>query len=487
MMDLNAYIRMFRRWLWLIGAVGLVSGIAGFLYGTLQPDVYEASVLISVGGYIQSPDPAPQEVTAGVELAQNYAILATTHDVLQSAVDATGFPQTVAELQQDAVSVYVIEETSVLRLGVKYTDPYLATALANELARQLILISPTDPRLGVSGRREVPSNFLEVIEWAQVPTKPVGPGRAILALAGLLLGSSFAIGAVMVIDQLDDSLRSADEAVTLLEAPLIGTIPQIRGLSKGTEQTLVYASQPTGVYTERYRALRTNLLYGAENHRDRKAYIITSIAPQEGKTLTAANLAIALAAIGQHVLLIDADLRRPRIHNLFGCENEYGLTNLLAAAPPSLTKSGDPLQTSEELKRCVRTTPVDGLRIITSGVQVPNPAELLGSPAMKEWFTVLQSSNELDMILIDTPPALVVSDSFVLVATIDLPILMVLKAGTTKRKDIQEFCQQLDQLGLSVRGLVLNAVPQRDLSPLYKPYGDYGDTPASGGRWTDRF
>jgi capsular exopolysaccharide synthesis family protein len=165
--------------------------------------------------------------------------------------------------------------------------------------------------------------------------------------------------------------------------------------------------------------------------------VITSAGPKEGKSTTAANLAVAFAQQGQRVVLVDCDLRRPRVHTLFDVSQNPGLTNLLL---------GD-----ATLDQVVRPTRVPGLSVITSGPLPPNPVELLGSQQMRDVLERIES----DLVVLDTPPMLVASDAAVLARAAD-GVLMVVRAGTTQRGALQESAQQLASIGARLVGTVLN-------------------------------
>jgi capsular exopolysaccharide synthesis family protein len=233
---------------------------------------------------------------------------------------------------------------------------------------------------------------------------------------------------------------------------------------------LITHLHPNSPISEGYRTLRTNLLYSSENG-TRQSYVITSPGPEEGKSVTVANLAVVMAAAGLRVLLVDADLRRPKIQEIFDLNNELGLTTLLFADPAKVAEEtpgrGDAMLAAK-LRQCIQTTSVPRLRVITSGFTPSNPAEILGSALMKRWFDLFQSSADIDVILFDTPPALVVADSAILAATINAPVLLVLQAGRTRRAAAVRAKEQFATLGAKLIGISLNQI-----NPAEQGYG-YG-------------
>lgn len=216
---------------------------------------------------------------------------------------------------------------------------------------------------------------------------------------------------------------------------------------------LVSATDGRSSGAEAYRTLRTNLLFSAAVSALRRV-VITSPGPAEGKSTTAANLAIAFAQQGHRVLLIDCDLRRARVHRLFDASQSPGLTNVLVSGvAPS---------------EAIRPTKVDGLMILPSGALPPNPAELLGSAAMKALLDRLSES--YDLLILDTPPLLAASDAAIVSRMVD-GALLVVRAGTTERSAVQTSVQQLATVGARVLGTVLND-PDAEV-PKYSRYYNY--------------
>jgi capsular exopolysaccharide synthesis family protein len=215
---------------------------------------------------------------------------------------------------------------------------------------------------------------------------------------------------------------------------------------------LVIVSDARSNGAEAYRTLRTNLLFSAAVQ-ELKRIVVTSAGPKEGKSTTAANLAIAFAQQGHRVLLVDCDLRRPRVHKMFDQPQQPGLTELLVG--------------TASLEDCVQATMVPNLVTLTSGALPPNPVELLGSARMREF---LQMMSGVDMVVLDTPPLLAASDAAVLGRIAD-GVVMVVRAGQTQRGAVQESVQQLTNVGARIIGTVLND-PDAEVAK-YAPYYQY--------------
>lgn len=206
-------------------------------------------------------------------------------------------------------------------------------------------------------------------------------------------------------------------------------------------QSLVTISNPRSPIAEAYRTLRTNLEF-SNLDRSLRALLVTSPGPDEGKSTTLANLAVTIAQGGKRVILVDADLRRPSQHQIFNLKNSVGLSDMvrddaLLANPP------------------LQDTGVPNLQVLTSGPLPPNPAEILGSKRMSDILAALLS--RADMVLLDAPPVIAVTDAAVLSAKVD-GVLLVIRAGKTKRENAKKAQQQLEKINARIIGVVLNNV-----------------------------
>lgn len=552
-MGFNDYIRLLRKWAWLFLLLGLVAGSASYLVRSQQPPVYEAQVMLSVGSYFRSPDPDTAEIRTSVELARSYAVLATTHSVLQAVLEEGEFPLTQRQLF-GMVSTRIVPDTSLLVLTITYTDPVMAAEIADELARQLILNSPTsltpeqleqvsmltaeiatlnaelretreqrsniyrqlervenpaeeerllERRNALSNEiNQISSNLaqfsatladlqrrtnsLDVVEPAQVPTEPTGPGVGIVTALGFSVGIALAGFAVWLIEIWGDAIETPEQAAQALGHPVLAAISRFGKSGEAYSDRLVTVKDPRSPVSEQYRMLRTSLLYATGNH-GKKAYIITSPGPTEGKSVTAANLAVAMADAGLRVLLVDADLRRPKLHEIFGASNDAGLTKLLYSNPREVRVRGkdwnrlvisfmpnsqtgrqNPAHNGTGVEFLQHTT-VPGLRLITSGVIPPKPTDVLGSPVMKKWFRSFMSADNIDVILFDTPPTLTVSDCSILASVTGASVVVVLRAGSPRRYAAQ-VREQLSQLDINIEGVVFNLVSPADLGQKYYAY-----------------
>ena len=278
----------------------------------------------------------------------------------------------------------------------------------------------------------------EVLQPAATPSSPVSPDlprTAVLAvIAGLALGIAFAL----LRERLDDRVKGRDELEHRLGAPVVAAIPRVGGWRNGKDSRLVMVTDPKSPVAEAYRTLATNIQYLA-SQRPLSLLLITSAAGGEGKTTTTANLAVALAQTGRRVILVSADMRRPRVHQFFGIENRQGFSNLLsgtATLPEVAVPAG-----------------IRNLRIIPAGPTPENPAGLLGGRRATEFLASVP--DVADFVLLDAPPALAVADASVLAPRVD-GTLYVIHAERSGRSAIHQARSQLENAGATLVGGVYN-------------------------------
>ena len=303
------------------------------------------------------------------------------------------------------------------------------------------------------------ANLLTVVDPASPPAEPASPRVLLNTLLAGIVGLLLALGVAFLLDHLDDTVKSPDDVETAIGLPTLGTITKMRG---GKDRSEIYRLATLlnhlGPVAEAYRSLRTSIEFAAVDAPVR-TLLVTSAIPGEGKTTTAANVAIVFAQAGRRTILLDADFRKPGIHRIFDLPNAHGLSSLLRT---DATTSDDVVQSTEE----------DNLRVITTGPLPPNPAELLGSQRMRTVLGRLAAAS--DLVVIDSPPLQAVTDA-VLLSSITDSTLFVVDAGRTHRGPIQRGRDALAQAGARVLGVVLNRVPERSSGRYqYEYYGAYG-------------
>jgi polysaccharide biosynthesis transport protein len=329
------------------------------------------------------------------------------------------------------------------------------------------------------------SNVINIQERAEIPTSPSSGGRgsSSVIITNAMIGAALAVAAGMLIEYLDDKVRTRELATQTLALPVLGAIPKFGKRVASYPERLLINQPPMSPIAESYRSLRTNLLFTTEDN-NKSVFIVTSAGPVEGKSTTTANLAVSLAQAGLRVLLIDADLRRPRLHEIFELDNNVGLTTLLFADPSKLnrvmadTRLEDEEKNIVDLRRSLQDTKIPNLRVIASGFLPSNSTEILGSALMQRWISAFQASSNIDVILIDTPPCLLISDSSVLAATIQSKVLLVIDATKTRRIAAIKAKEQFEQVGVHIKGVILNRINPRDEDYGYGyGYGYYYQKP----------
>lgn len=378
---------------------------------------------------------------------------------LKSRLDAAVAKQT--QLQQaytqenNAANQQGIDETGLSSLEQKLaTNKQLYNTLIQEQRTFEISSTNTTENIRVATR-------------AQVPTAPIGPNRARNIIIALLVSLLAGVGLAFLLDYIDDSLKNTDDITRYLNLPTLALIPYMRGeraflrarsgdrdaAEPSTALTLLEdARSPVA---EAYRHLRTSLLFSSAG-RPPKTILITSGQPMEGKTTTAVNTALSLAQTGSPVVIVDCDLRRPRIHHYLELENLYGVTNFLSGERdlPSLVQSYGRLP---------------NLKVITCGPIAPNPAELLGSNEMRQLLDRLK--DEYTHIIIDSPPILSFTDAAVISTLVD-GVMVVALSGKSSRALVRRVKQRLADVGARIYGIVLNGMKPDHLDYGYGYYTD---------------
>lgn len=303
---------------------------------------------------------------------------------------------------------------------------------------------------------ELTATGVRIVERAEVPGGPTSPNRSRNYRIALLVGLALGIGLALLFEHADNTVKTPED-LKQLGIPFLGMVPNVEpraGLPAAIRPPAL--KNPEGAVAEAYRVLRTNLLFSMAADGSR-ALLVTSPNPGEGKTTTAANLADSLAQNGAKVLVVDADLRRPTLHQHFGIQRSPGLSDLIVGKfQPSDVVQGSRLR---------------GVHVIPCGYVPPNPAELLGSPTMREIVKALKT--RYDWVIIDTPPILAMADTPVLCPYVD-GVVVVAAAEVSGRPALQRALDQVSSSGGKLLGVVLNKVDLRRNSYYYSQYyGEY--------------
>lgn len=342
--------------------------------------------------------------------------------------------------------------------------------------------------------KEVKTNAVSIVEHAPFPRRPISPSPVKSVGLGLLLGLLAGAGVVYLTDAMDRSIKTVDEAEALFKLPVLGAVPEVKkgeassgenGSKPDNESTYrLVAEAPEGPAAEAFRNLRASLsLLGPEI--DRKVFIFTSAAPEEGKSFTSANYALSLAQEGHNVLLIDADLRRPTLHKIFQPAEAgkrsgegYGIVDCLVGSV-KLADAVRPVSSSR-----IETVPaLNGagensdatqkgtLSLLAGGRRAPNPAELLGGSTFAR--LVDEAKRTYDRVVIDTAPVLAVSDTLLMVPHVQ-SVCMVVRASHGARNVIVRALRLLMGSGAHLAGIVLNRLPRQRGSSYYYYYASEG-------------
>jgi succinoglycan biosynthesis transport protein ExoP len=332
---------------------------------------------------------------------------------------------------------------------VKHLDPTTDAAQLSALSAQAGVLKQQLAQLQVAGAEA--SSSLEFVTPALAPAAPSSPKPVEDALLGLLIGLVIGIGAAFLRDSLDDTINSIDAAERVSGTPVLAAVPVVTSWKKRENPMVVSVTEPTSSEAEAYRSLRTSLQF-ARQARKLRTILVTSPSASEGKTATLANLGAVFAQAGERVVLVSCDLRRPRLSQFFEASDPAELVSVLLG--------------QQSLDDALRPVPGnDRLWTLGAWAVSPNPTELLSGERMRDVLTALEE--RFDLVLIDSPPVLPVSDAVILTAYADA-VLLVVAAGQTRRNELKRTIERFAQTNAPVLGVVLNKVARQN------GYGDYG-------------
>lgn len=449
-MELHDYIRVLHK-NWLIIAVTTVAAVAAALaYSLLTPPVYTASAKVFVS--TAAADNAA-DLQLGNSFTQQrvrtYADLVKTAAVLQPTIDSLGLPLSVEQLRPK-VSANAPVNTTVIDITVNEGDAVYATQLATAVAEQLAVVVE---KLETTDRLQGSPVRLSIVQEAEVPNAASSPRVKLNLALGLLLGLAGGVGLALLRSTLDTRIHNEKDLERVTDVPVLGGIVFD---PKAKQRPLVIHADPHSPRAESFRTLRTNLQF-LDVGRPERAFVVTSAMPAEGKSTTSANLAIALAESGASVLLVDADLRKPNLHEYLGIEGGVGLTDAIIGT----------VEPEDAIQRWGTTS----LSVLASGPIPPNPSELLGSSAMGTLIDYLV--REYDVVLFDAPPLLPVTDAAILARVVG-GCLIVAASGKTRATQLGAALDALVTVGAPQSGIVLTMLPTS--GPDSYGYGRYGYT-----------
>jgi len=505
-MGARDFALLLRKWVWLIVLLTvLVAGIS-FVISRRSTPIYQATATLMVNQAAGVTAPGYSDILTSERLARTYANLLTGWQVLAETSKRLG----IDPKYLGTVTVTPVRDTQLLDVKVEGPSPTLVVDIANTLpqvfieqnqAVQLGRVSQSKATLereisnteadiartqaalqnalddvqrsrletSLAQYRSTYSNLvagyqqiklaeaqstanLVLSEPAVVPVRPIRPRVLFNTLIAAIVGAILGFAVVLLIDYLDDTVKTADDIYRTSGLSTLGAIARLRDLT--ADRQLVTWLHSKAPESEAYRTLRTNIQFSSVD-KPVHTLLVTSSGPGEGKSTTAANLALVMAQTGQRVILVDTDLRRPVMHRIFGAPNNVGMTTALL--------SGDNII----LDQYLQATEVNNLSVLTSGPTPPNPSELLGSHRMAALIDRL--SEAADIVIFDSPPVLAVTDAAVLGRQVD-GVLLVVDAGKTRDQALNQATSELEKTGAHLLGVALNRLDNRSRGYYYYYY-----------------
>ena len=448
-MELRDYIRILRKSWVLIVMLTLVGTGSAAAFSLFQTPTFSASSKVFVstqsGG---TTTELAQGNTFTVQRVKTYSDLVNTPIVLLPVIATLELGVTSDDVSQQITASAPLD-TSIIEITVTDTDPVRAADIANAASASLTNVVQ-DIETPEAADAISPVKLTRAQE-ASVPSAPVSPNVPLNIALGLLVGLALGVGLAVLRETLDTRIRTERDVETVTDVAVLGGIVFD---PKAQERPLIVHVDPRSPRAESFRTLRTNLQYLDVGRTDR-SFVITSSIESEGKSTTGANLAIALADSGARVLLVDADLRRPKIHDYMGIDGTVGLTDLLVGRA--------------ELTDIIQPWGKGKLFVLPAGHVPPNPSELLGSARMSHFIG--EFNKTFDVVIFDAPPLLPVTDAAILAKNVGGAIIVV-AAGRTHKNQLKGAISALDNVGAPISGLVLTMLPTK--GPDSYGYGRYG-------------
>lgn len=448
-MKLRDYLRSLRKH-WLVVTACTLAGVLAALGLTLmQSPVYAATARLFLSVQLTGQDTSG--LAQGGQFTQqrvkSYADIIDSPQVAAAVIAQLNLPDTPEQLSKKVTASSPLD-TVLLDVSVRDGSPTRARDVANAVAAQfgrLVTELETPPGAAVSPVK------VSVVRPATLPTTPAAPNRSLNLALGLLIGVSLGAGGAVLRDSLDTSITDPD---SLSARTGVFTLGAIGNDPEASERPLIVAAHPQSPRAEAFRQLRTNLQFTDVDNPPR-SIVVTSSVPSEGKSTTTCNLAITMVSAGMRVALVDGDLRRPQVATYLGLEGSVGLTSVLVGQ----VALDDALQVWGE---------VGALHVLPAGAAPPNPSELLGSQAMSDLLHTLE--DRYDLVIVDSPPLLPVTDAAVL-ATIASGCLLLVRYGRTRQEQLDRALESLRAVGAQLFGVVLNMTPTKGPGAYRYGYG----------------
>ncbi len=455
-MEANTYIAVLRKGWKYIAACGVLGALIALAFSFAMTPQYRATTTLYFS--LQGGDSTSQ-ILEGSTFAQNqvqsFALLADKPAVLQPVIDELGLALTPEQLSKQ-VSTNAQIETVLLDVSATSPNPTQAAAIANSTARSLT--AAIDKLEGGATSGNVPRVRSSIVAEAQVPLEPYSPNKKLNALGGLALGLVIGATGVVLRALLDTKVRDEERVHSVTTTPVIGSVAQDTWLDSGKKTADTSGDRGQSQGLEAFRRLRSSVEYLGYDGGNRMI-AVSSPSPGDGKSTVAINLARAFAE-NSRVLLIDTDLRKPSVGAKLGLEEAVGLSGVL------INQYG--------LDEAVQRLGRGNLDVLASGDVPPNPAELLGSPAMARLLEMARERYE--WVFLDTPPLLPVSDPALVGKQAD-GMLVVVNTKATTVQHLKQALRILEMTGVQCLGLILNRVPGSSTDYYYRREEQSADGP----------
>ncbi|MDX6372904.1 MAG: tyrosine-protein kinase [Nocardioidaceae bacterium] len=455
-MDFKQIIQVLRRRWMTIALLFVIAVGASAAYSFTATKQYQSSATIFISANMRDASDNYAATYAISTRMETYADLATSGDLLNGVISELGLGNLDVAALASKIDSEVVPSTSQIKLTVTDHDPAVAQTINAKLSEDLAnYLAEVETPTGTTSSQII----ARVTDPADFQQSPVTPRTVLNLVVAGLLGLVLGIGLAVARDVLDRSVSSLEHVEEVSSAPVLASIGFDSQIKKSPLLTDLgaFASR-----TEAFRLLRTNLQF-LDLEQQPRSLVITSAVPGEGKTVTAANLAVALAQAGRKVLLVDGDLRRPRVAALLDLDGAVGLTSVLVG--------------TATLEDAIQVHDASGLHFLASGPKPPNPTEILQSRVTHDLLKRLR--DDFDMVIVDAPPLLPVADAAVIATATDGAIV-VARHGKTSRDQLREAVTRLENVGARVFGVVINMIPRRAANSYYYYY--YEDAASGGAR-----
>ncbi len=453
-MTLQKFINVLRsRWI-TVCVAALVPILGAVAYTLAQTPLYQASTRLFVS---TTAGKSVSDLYSGNRLSldrvQSYTQLLTGETLAQRTIDRLDLDISAPTLAAH-VTARSKPNTVLIDVGVLDTSPVRARDIADALSDEFVTMVS---ELETPSRGATPEARVVVEQRASIPGAPVVPNKKRNLALGIALGAMLGVGLALLRDQLDNTIKDPEALEAVTGTGVVGYIPFDKKLS--TDHAIAFDTD-NGATAEAFRKLRTNLQFLAVDNPPR-LIVVTSSSPSEGKSTTAINIALALAEAEHNVVVVDGDLRRPRLAKYLDVVGSVGFSTVLSGGAP--------------LDDVLQKTKFSNLTVLAAGSIPPNPSELLGSLAAKRLFSDLR--DKFNYVIVDSPPLLAVTDGAILAADADGTIVAV-RAGKTRRDHLAHGIGMLRDVDAKLLGAVLTMLPTRGSSSYSYNYyygGSYGD------------